>query len=252
MKLKCNLCNEGPIVELPEPQYFDELILCPDCGRTLASVKKDSFENLVWKVWDKMKIDVDIPDGKSGEWKIDTFEMNEEDCLLYNSKNEGRELPPGMYKRLMCGCETVMTNTPNEINDHLEFINEAKQKGGHVLITGLGLGVCIKAILESEKITKISVIELSKDVIKLVAPTYMKDERVEVINCSAFDYEPPENIRYTCVWHDIWYDICADNLPQMNKLHRKYENKTDWQGSWVNDLCLEQTTSDVNYPFYGN
>jgi len=53
MKLKCNLCNEGPIVELPEPQYFDELILCPNCGKTLASVKKDSFENLVWKVWDK-------------------------------------------------------------------------------------------------------------------------------------------------------------------------------------------------------
>jgi hypothetical protein len=31
--------------------------------------------------------------------------------------------------------------------------------------------------------------------------------------------------RYDMVWHDIWDDICSDNLEGMAKLHRKYGDR---------------------------
>jgi hypothetical protein len=40
------------------------------------------------------------------------------------------------------------------------------------------------------------------------------------------------------VWHDIWLDLCTDNLEGMGKLHRKYGRRTDWQGSWEKDRLL--------------
>lgn len=29
------------------------------------------------------------------------------------------------------------------------------------------------------------------------------------------------------VWHDVWDELCTDNLPQMHRLHRR----SDWRGS---------------------
>jgi spermidine synthase len=128
-----------------------------------------------------------------------------------------------------------MSNTPSEFRDHREFIREAKRSKS-VLINGLGLGMCIEAILESD-VEDITVIENSLDVIALAAAHYEKDPRVKVIHCSAFDYIPPKGLRYGAVWHDIWDNICADNLEEMSKLHRKYGRRTDWQGSWCKEQC---------------
>jgi spermidine synthase len=115
----------------------------------------------------------------------------------------------------------------------LNFIYKAE---GHVLINGLGLGVCLKAVLEKKEVIKVTVIEKSEDVIKLVAPSF-QDDRVEIINADAFEYKPPKGVVYDVVWHDIWQDICTDNLEQMKKLHRKYGRKCKWQGSWSRKLC---------------
>ena len=59
----------------------------------------------------------------------------------------------------------------------------------------------------------------------MVAPTYIQDKRIKIINEDAFEFKPPKDKRYDFVWHDIWDDICTDNLPEMTKLHRKYVKK---------------------------
>ena len=130
-----------------------------------------------------------------------------------------------------------MTNTPAEIRDHMDFIRIGISCGGDILINGLGLGVALKAIVASDKVSNVAVIELSEDVIKLVAPTYENDARVKIIHANAFDYKPPRGVYYDAVWHDIWDFICADNLREMTRLHRKYGRRTKWQGSWARDLC---------------
>ena len=116
------------------------------------------------------------------------------------------------------------------------FIREA-QKSKRILINGLGLGVCLAAILESDVPEKIVVVEKSEDVIKLVGPTFENDSRVEIIHADALEYKPPKGEKYDAVWHDIWPNICSDNLESMKKLHRKYGRRAAWQGSWARGLC---------------
>ena len=188
-----------------------------------------------------MNIDISVPDGKSNEWAVSTFKVTEKDLKMANLramfKPGCRTIPPGTYKRLTRNGSVIMSNTPSEIRDHQLFIHMAKQ-GGDILINGLGLGVALTAILQYPNVTHVTVIEQSTDVIALVAPSFNHDNRVTIINADAFEWKPPKGKRYTAVWHDIWDNICADNLPEMAKLHRKYGRRTDWQGSWCKELCL--------------
>ena len=179
-----------------------------------------------------------IPDSKSGEWSVESFSVSKEESkgtALRAMLHGGRGLvPEGEYKRLKRGGYIVMSNTPDELRDFSYFVHKAS---GSVLINGLGLGCVVFALLEKENITDITVIEKSKDVINLIAP-YINDNRVKIINDDAFTYKPEKNKRFNAVWHDIWDGICADNLLEMEKLHRKYEHRTDWQDSWCKSECL--------------
>ena len=188
-----------------------------------------------------MNIQVNVPDNKIGPWEVSTFEVSEKDVEIENMralfKPGGRTILPGKYKRLTRTGAVIMSNTRVEIADCLSFIWQAK-KGGDILINGLGLGVALTAILESADIPSVTVIEQAKEVIDLVAPSFAHDKRVNIIHADAFEWKPPKGKHYTAVWHDIWDNICTDNLPEMTCLHRKYGRRTDWQGSWCKELCL--------------
>lgn len=176
-----------------------------------------------------------MPDGVSGEWQIETFEIKQPELSELMSKiKTGRGVPPGKYKVLRRGSVTVMSNTPDEIQDFRHFVSNAT---GSVLVNGLGLGVLLNALLQKPNITEITVVEKSADVIKLVGETYLKDNRVTIINADAFEFVPPKGKRYNAVWHDIWDYICADNLPEMARLHRKYAKRADYQQSWCKEQC---------------
>ena len=188
-----------------------------------------------------MEIEVNIPNGESGAWKIEEFEVSEKDVEIFNLRamfHPGcRIMYPGKYKKLTRNGEVIMSNTHSEIEDHSHFIYNAKRYGGNILINGLGLGVALIEILKSDLVKKVTVVEKSEDVIKLVAPYFSNDKRVKIIHADALEFKPPKEEFYDFVWHDIWDDITADNLPEMRKLHRKYGKKTNWQGSWCRDLC---------------
>lgn len=193
-----------------------------------------------------MKIDVTIPDGVSGEWSVQSFDVSEELAKLENLRSiisfSNRSIEPGTYKRLMYNGIVVMSNTPCEIRDHLSFIYKA-QKCKNILINGLGLGVALKAILESEIVEKVDIVEISDDVINLVKPTFSSDSRVNIIHSDAFTYKLNKGIRYGAVWHDIWNYICADNLLEMTRLKRKYGRFCEWQGCWGEYFCKRMKRS---------
>ncbi len=167
--------------------------------------------------------------------KISLIEKEKTFLQKFSADNKSRILTEKILDIL--NTNNKMQYTQSEIRDHLSFIRVAKRYGGHILINGLGLGVALTEILKSENIKNITVIEKSKDVINLVAPSFQYDKRVNIINADAFTRKPPKGIRYTAVWHDIWDNIGGDNLPEMTKLHRKYGKRTDWQGSWAKELC---------------
>lgn len=186
----------------------------------------------------KNRIQSIVPEGKSGAWCVDRFTVTDADLMLFNLraswKPGGRTMDTGTYTRLTRNGKLVMSDTRAEISDHRYFVRVAH---GRVLVNGLGLGVCLQMLLAKPEVTEITVIEQSEDVISLVAPSFVCSSHVTIHHACAFDWKPPKGVRYNAVWHDIWDDICADNLPEMHQLHRKYGRLTDWQGSWCRELC---------------
>jgi hypothetical protein len=222
---------------------------------------------------------VDLPEGTSGDWSIERFEVGKQDASMERIRSvvtgSNRLVREGHYTMLKCGHQTIMSDTSDEIRDHMGAVAEAERHGGHVLINGLGLGMVAAAILNAElhceecsgyphrggctcepvaskryTVDKVTVIENSPDVIALVGPTLKEryGDRLEIIEADAFTYKPPKGIKYSVVWHDIWPDLCEDNLKGMGTLHRRYGRRCDWQGSWGKELLQYHRRRDrANY-----
>jgi len=178
------------------------------------------------------KYKVDIPEGESGPWRIERFEASEGIGTL-RAEWEGRPIDPGTYTRLMRGGTLVMSDTPAEIRDHRALFRNAT---GRVLIHGLGLGVALRGVLLKDDVTHVDVVEIDEDLISLVAP-HLEDPRVHIHHGDALTFEFPKGITWNAAWHDIWDDICADNLPAMKRLHRRYGSRCNWQASWCRHEC---------------
>jgi predicted membrane-bound spermidine synthase len=133
----------------------------------------------------------------------------------------------------MHGKKLIMGDTPAEMRDHDAPVRVAR---GRCLINGLGLGVVLQACLQKSEVEHVTVVEVSQDVVDLVAPHYFEmfgAQRLEVICADAYEFKPSKGIRYGMVWNDIWIDITTDNYEGMKKLHRKYGRSSDWVGSWM-------------------
>ena len=190
------------------------------------------------------KIKVNLPESRSGDWSIEKFTVSEDDAKFHNTRamfsfgGGGRTIEAGNYTKLKRGGAIIMSDTPAEVRDHSYFLYKAK---GHVLINGLGLGWVVEALFTLKRVKTITVIEKSKDVINLVKQHYYnkcpKDKYIIIVHADALKYKPQKSQRYGAVWHDIWDNICGDNVEDMKKLHRKYGGRTDWQGSWCRAEC---------------
>lgn len=190
-----------------------------------------------------------LTDGEHGKWKVEIFVVSKEDAYFNNMRamfGGERFISPGTYKRIMRYGKVIMSNTGVEVSDHISPVLRGRNEGGHILINGLGMGMCLSMILTghtrpSGKVEKITVIEIDQELIDFVGVKFTDpdskfyDKRVEIVCADAFEYEPPRGVRYSVVWHDIWDDICEDNAPEMSRLKRKYEGCSDWQGCWCED-----------------
>ena len=134
----------------------------------------------------------------------------------------------------------MMSDTPAEIRDLIEPWLKFKEPWvDRVLINGLGLGIVLKMALAQPHIQHIDVVEIEPDVIKLVAPSY-DDPRVQIHAGNAYTIKWPKGQEWSVVWHDIWPNICTDNLEGMGTLHRRYGRRVVWQGSWQREYLQYQ------------
>lgn len=206
---------------------------------------------------------VNVPEGKSGDWEVVRFEVVEKDAAFHNLRESfrgSRFIKPGTYTSLTQKGYVVMSDTQAEILDLSKPVSMAGQAyqysdSRHVLINGLGLGVVLQAILDITIIEHVTIIEKSTDVITLVGPHWEAryGDRLTIIHANAFEWKPPKGKRYCVVWHDIWNNITSDNLPEMHLLHRKYGQRCDWQGSWCRKRCeftLSQSRKNHGYNRY--
>ncbi len=167
---------------------------------------------------------VSVPAGVSGPWCVEQRDGHTQLCF---------------------GEHVVMSDEPFELETHRQPVLEAKRLSPHtslggidVLINGLGLGMIVQAMLSIRGV-RVTVIEKSADVIKLVAAHYDRLQ-LTVIHADAYEWEPPSDRRYAVVWHDVWPSIRSDNLVGMLELERKYRGRCSWQESWGRSICLER------------
>lgn len=186
---------------------------------------------------------VNVPEGQSGDWRVDKFEVKRDTIEFARCLFDGRPVPEGTYTRLSCTRDKwgtlFMTDTPAEMNDARTLFWQAT---GHVLITGLGLGMVPRALLTENtyvtgKVERVTVVELEQDVINLVGPS-LKHLPVEIVCADAFTWTPPVGVTYDWAWHDIWPSMGPDELPELARLKRRYQRRMAAPGrqiGWLED-----------------
>lgn len=131
-------------------------------------------------------------------------------------------IPTGDYIKLIVNGELMMSNTPMEKRTSRGFVANAE---GDVLICGLGIGLVIMPLLESEKVKSITVVEKYQDVIDCVLPqikSYDKQNKLKVICADCFEYNTKE--RFDTIFIDIWASINRDIYEEeMKPLKKKYK-----------------------------
>jgi len=174
---------------------------------------------------------VTVPEGQIGIYKIAKIEIPDNPIERYRYALSGRNYVPGTYTFLHRGNTLVMSDTPDEMSDHYPAVRNAK---GHCLVVGLGIGMVLNAVLRKPEVEKVTVVELSSEVLELVAGHYneLYPGKIEFIQADILEWKPPKDVYYNMAWFDIWDDLCIDNLEQMAKLHRRFGKKAEWKGSW--------------------
>ena len=111
----------------------------------------------------------------------------------------------------------IMSNAP-EITKYYGFLKEVK---GDVLITGLGIGFCVKELLKNDQVKMITVIEKEQGIIDLIEPT-IKNEKVKVVQGDAWEIETKQTFDYFI--HDIWMYRGTKTEEEIKKAKAKYKS----------------------------
>lgn len=183
-----------------------------------------------------------IPEGASGLWHIKKLNLSKQLFVEKpNSGGKGETLPPGVWTSLFRYTESamhtygemVMHDFPNEIHTHMIFMLKAK---GNVLVSGLGLGCVARGLLANPSVSKVTVLENSTDVLKLVGIHMEKSDRLEIIFAEAEDWIKKNNqMEFDCAWHDLWTDTDKGE-PHLQVKHAtllaELHGRVRFQGAW--------------------
>ena len=179
----------------------------------------------------------EIPENRSGDWVLERFSVAGDPS--YDPGRDERpdfaKRRPGTYTLLRRRDTQFMTDLYDEWWTQRVVLEEATRRGGHLLISGLGLGMIVESIFKTPdlEVEGITVLELSTDVITLVAPHLEAryGDRLKILEADAFTWTPPAGARYTVVWHDIWPSPFGVE-DEMATLRRRYGQWSDWIGFW--------------------
>lgn len=204
-----------------------------------------------------MKADA-IPEGASGLWYVKKGVVEAPAIVVH--RHTIVRLPAGTYTMLYrltdstihhpIPGEVVMEDTPFELRSHLGF---AMRAYGKVLVSGLGLGCVVRGLLANPGVEHVTVIENSRDVLKLVQP-FMPAERVTIIKADALKWTEENKEPFDCAWHDVWTNR-DEGEPHLDVWHSKlFQNckgKVKAQGAWAFDRGCKRLMKDHGFPWLG-
>ena len=186
-----------------------------------------------------------IPEGSVGSARVTHFTVTRADSSFaaLRSVVTGRRaeiVSPGRYARLSIEGELVMTDTTMERRTNRPLIEHAR---GHVLVSGLGLGMVVFGLLAKKPaIRSLVVLEVSPDVIALIQPYLPVDARLTIVQVDVFGWDgwqdhaehgwqgqgwrgrsPRRGLsrkgpQFDTIYFDIWPSIQASNIPSAELL----------------------------------
>lgn len=190
---------------------------------------------------------VTVPEGVSGSVAVERFTVEGNEVESIRLAFSGRGVRPGTYTMLTRNGRLWMSDTTAEKRDHSYVAAMcARSTTKRVLINGLGLGMIVQSALQNPAVEHIDVVEIDPDVIALVGPHYEASGRVTIHQADSYEQCKawPKGSHWDVAWHDIWPDLCVDNLAEMAKLHRSYGRRVEWQGSWGKELLESHRDRD--------
>lgn len=148
---------------------------------------------------------------------------------------------PVLYEGTGTDTRTWMSITPQEVVTCLEALPFAK---GHVVIGGMGLGFLARKVLDLPHVTKVTVVDLNKDVLETFGQPLVEKygSRVRLAHSDFYVWCDGAKDFDSCLV-DIWPGI-GDSF--MDDSYRKLKKKLDSQGipvwawtfhSYMNPLC---------------
>lgn len=188
---------------------------------------------------------LDLPERRVGPWSISRYEVSEDAAAFENLRaaigGSSRPIRPGTYTRLMHDNRgVVMSDTPAELRDLQSFSWHVRRPATRrVLIHGLGLGLAAAWALQQPHVEHVDVVEIDRDIVRLVGPSLSGDRRLFIHVGDALTYRFPVGAKWDVVWHDIWDAITSDNLPEVTRLKRRYGRRCGWQGVWAEHYMRE-------------
>jgi hypothetical protein len=195
---------------------------------------------------------VEVPEGRSGVMEVRRFEWTENTPGRVWAIAHGRDTPFGWYTGLFehvnktpptsrPGWKVWMSDTLAERRDNLLPVRQVHNLNARrVLISGLGLGMVVKACLALPCVRQLDVVEINPDVISLVGPTYAADPRVTIIPGDARDPGLiPGDAWYDVAWHDIYPDDNPRYAPELMAMFDTWAHRVRWQGAWGEDNILK-------------
>ena len=179
-----------------------------------------------------------VPCGEQGIAKVDRVTITKGDAKFANLRSvlhgTSDRVIPGDFTRLFLDGVLIMSDTYHEQYTNLPVKMAVERVLRHqtecrVLISGLGLGMLLPPLLDAG--AHVTVLEKHQDVIDLVSPHYFKEEtwaeRLVVLHADAFEWKPPRGEKWDVIYHDIWFDICTDNLDELGKLKRRFGSRVN-------------------------
>jgi hypothetical protein len=200
-----------------------------------------------------------IPSGKSGNCRIEHYEVTEAGAAMHNLRHAINNTPemciePGTHVRLIVGNDLMMSDTPFEARSNRDIIEGAR---GNVLIAGLGMGMVLVPILRNPDVHSVTVVEKSNDVINLVYKhliengPFTPNEKMKLVLVPGdiFDYRPKAS-SYDVVYFDIWPTISQKNLDDAIILRKQFKKSLKpggWMGVWVEKEILKRKREDDRF-----
>jgi spermidine synthase len=166
------------------------------------------------------RIAVNIPEGTSGDFEIAhyTNETTDKQWQIYLQSKKESHSNYCVLTTTTCP-QPIMQDSEGEYKEHQWLWNNAT---GDVFIGGLGIGLCNAVLISNPNITSITIIENSQDVIDLVWPHCLKDDRFNLIHANIETWIPPQDSQWDIMWFDTW---CSDNPLSMQEYKDLMINK---------------------------